>query len=101
TYYDNLYDGHKNGPDQLLYDFYESGKGIVGQPNQTNAIVRRNFGVPEEQFSFLAYPKGSWVLHMLRHQLGDDLFRRCIKSYLERHQFRSVVTEDLNRVIEE
>jgi aminopeptidase N len=101
TYYDNLYDGHKNGPDALLYDFYESGKGIVSQPNQTNAIVRRNFNVPEEQFSFLAYPKGSWVLHMLRHQLGDDLFRRCIKTYLERHQFQSVVTEDLNRVIEE
>jgi len=101
TYYDNLYDGHKNGPDQLLYDMYQSAKGIVSQPNQTNSIVRRNYATPEEQFGFLAYPKGSWVLHMLRYQLGEDLYRRCIKTYLERHRFQNVVTEDLNRVIEE
>src|SRR5437773_9262859 len=80
---------------------YQSGKGIVSQPNQTNAVVRRNYNTPEEQFGFLAYPKGSWILHMLRNQLGEDLYRRCIKTYLERHQFQNVVTEDLNRVIEE
>jgi len=101
TYYATLYDGHKNGRDVLLYNMHESAKGIVSQLNQTNSIVRRNFNSPEEQFGFLAYPKGSWVLHMLRHQLGEDLYRRCIKTYLQRHQFQNVVTEDLNRVIEE
>jgi aminopeptidase N len=101
TYYDALYDGHKHGRDALLYDMHQSAKGILNQPNQTNAVVRRNFNVPEDQFSFLAYPKGGWVLHMLRSQLGEDLYRRCIKTYLQRHQFGNVVTEDLNRVIEE
>ncbi len=101
TYYDALYDGHKNGRDALLYDMYQSAKGIVNQPNQTNSVVRRNYNSPEDQFGFLAYPKGSWLLHMLRSQLGEDLYRRCIKTYLERHQFQNVVTEDLNRVIEE
>jgi aminopeptidase N len=38
---------------------------------------------------------------MLRSQLGDDLYRQCIQTYLERHAFGSVVTEDLNKVIEE
>jgi aminopeptidase N len=52
-------------------------------------------------FNYLAYPKGSWVLHMLRAQLGDDLYRRCIKTYLERHAYGSVVTEDLRAVIEQ
>ena len=52
-------------------------------------------------FGYLAYPKGGWVLHMLRSQLGEDLYRRCIKTYLERHQFDNVVTEDLRAVIEE
>ena len=73
TYYDHLYDGHKNGHDALLYDMYQSAKGIVSQLNQTNSVVRRNYITPEEQFGFLAYPKGSWILHMLRNQLGDDL----------------------------
>src|SRR5439155_16849612 len=44
---------------------------------------------------------GAWELHMLRNQLGEELYRRCIKTYLERHQFQNVVTEDLNQVIEE
>jgi len=52
-------------------------------------------------FDFLAYPKGGWVLHMLRSQLGEELYRRCIKTYLERHAYGSVTTEDLRRVIEE
>jgi len=40
-------------------------------------------------------------LRMLRSQLGDDLFRRCILTYLQRHKFDNVVTEDLNAVVEE
>lgn len=101
TYYDALYDGHKNGRDSMLHQLYQTAKSITGQLNDTNAIVRRDFSKPEEQFSFLAYGKGSWVLHMLRSQLGPDLYRRCIKTYLERHQYGNVVTEDLNAVIEE
>ena len=101
TYYAALYEGHKNGPDAMLYSLYQSGKSITAIPNQTNAIVRRDFSDPNEQFSYLAYPKGSWVLHMLRSQLGDDLYRRCIKTYLQRHRFANAVTSDLSAVIEE
>ena len=101
TYYTHLFEGHKDGRDEMLYGLYQSAKGIVGQPNDTNAIVRRDFNSPDEQFGFHAYPKGSWILHMLRSQLGDELYRRCVKTYLERHQYSSVVTEDLNRVLEE
>ncbi len=101
TYYEGLYEGHKHGRDEFLYVMYQRARGITSQLNDTNAIVRRNFNVPEEQFGFHAYPKGSWILHMLRSQLGDDLYRRCIRTYLERHQFGNVTTEDLNRVVEE
>jgi aminopeptidase N len=101
SYYDLLYDEHKRGRDQFLYDLYQSAKGIIGQADQTNAVVRRDFNEPEQQFGYQVYPKGAWVLHMLRSQLGSDLYRRCIKTYLERHQYDIVVTEDLNSVFEE
>ena len=101
TYYDALYAGHKDGRDMFLYQMIGNAKGVLGQANDTNAIVRRDFGNPEEQFGFHAYPKGSWILHMLRSQLGEDLYRRCVKTYLERHAFGNVTTEDLNKVIEE
>lgn len=101
TYYEHLYTGYKQGRDDLLYRMYVDGKSIIGHPNQTTAIVRRDFATSGEQFNHLNYGKGAWVLHMLRHQLGEDLYRRCIQTFLERHQYGSVVTEDLNRIIEE
>jgi aminopeptidase N len=101
TYYELLYDGYANGRESFLYRSYESAKHIIAQPNQTTPIVRRDYRSPDDMFGYLAYPKGAWVLHMLRSQLGEDLYRRCIKTYLERHQYGLVTTEDLNAVIEE
>jgi len=101
TYYESLYDAHKNGRDAMLYELYQRARQIVGIPNDTEAIVRRTYDRPSDMFGYLSYPKAGWVLHMLRAQLGEDLYRRCIKTYLERHQYGSVVTEDLRAVIEE
>lgn len=101
TYYEHLYDGYKNGRDSMLYGLYHDAKGITDRTDDTKPIVYRKYDDPNEQFSYLAYPKGGWVLHMLRAQLGEDLYRRCIKTYLERHQYDTVVTEDLNAVVEE
>ncbi|HUC86096.1 MAG TPA: M1 family aminopeptidase, partial [Candidatus Acidoferrales bacterium] len=101
TYYQSLYNGHKNGRDAMLYEFYGRARMITGISDDVNAIVRRTYDNPSEMFSYLAYPKGSWVLRMLRAQLGDDLYRRCIKTYLQRHDHANVTTEDLRAVVEE
>ena len=101
TYYASLYKGHKHGRDEMLYDFYGSARQITGRSNDVNAIVRRSYDNPSEMFSDLAYSKGSWVLRMLRAQLGDELYRRCIQTYLERHRYANVTTEDLRAVVEE
>ena len=55
----------------------------------------------EELFDRHMYQKGCWVLHMLRHQLGDAAFRRGIRTYLERYRTREVITADLERTLEE
>jgi aminopeptidase N len=38
---------------------------------------------------------------MLRSQLGAELYRKCIKTYLQRNAYKSTVTGDLISVIEE
>lgn len=101
TYFEALFDGHKHGRDHLHYNLWQKAQSVLGVENDTTPIVWRDFGHPYDQFSFRAYPKGAWVLHMLRSQLGPDLFRRCVKTWLERHAYGVVVTEDLNSVIEE
>ena len=103
TYYSHLHAGHKFGHDHLLYGMYRDAMGRVLPQGKKNRrpIVFKDYKNPGEQFDFRSYPKGSWVLHMLRNQLGQSLYRKCIKTYLERHALTSVVTEELNAVIEE
>ena len=102
TYYTHLYEGSKFGRDAMLYGLYRDATGrILTQGNDKKPIVYNAYKNPMEQFDYRSYPKGSWVLHMLRSQLGEDLYRQCIKAYLEKHALTSVVSDDLRQVIEE
>jgi aminopeptidase N len=102
TYYTHLYEGSKFGRDAMLYGLYRDATGrILTQGNDKKPIVYNAYKNPMEQFDYRSYPKGSWVLHMLRSQLGEDLYRKCIKAYLEKHALTSVVSDDLRQVIEE
>lgn len=100
TYYTHLYDGRKSDEDEMRYQLLGDLRQIVSNPD-VKPIVWRGYGDPMEQFDYRAYPKGSWVLHMLRSQLGPDLFRAAIKTYLERHRNTVATTHDLAAVIEE
>ena len=104
TYYTHLFAGHKDGIDEFRYSLYRDQKRLTSRSNDTAPMVNRDYQVPEDMFrkyGFLSYTKGSWILHMLRSQLGPDLFRKCVKTYLERHRHGNVVTEDLRSIIEE
>lgn len=101
TYYSLLYDRHLLGEDFFKHGLYQKAQGIFSNSADTIPIVYTGYGDPMEQFSFRAYPKGAWVLHMLRTELGEDLFRQCVKTYLERHAYKTVVTQDLVEIIEE
>lgn len=102
TYYSLLFAGHKNGKEDMLYGLHQFREDILFRDNASKPIVFRDYKKPGDQFaSHLAYEKGAWVLHMLKAQLGEDLFKKCVKLYLERNQYKSVVTEDFNRVLEE
>lgn len=102
TYYAHLYEGHKFGRDHLLYGLYrDAERSVLPRDEDRRPIAHRGYKSAREQFDYRAYPKGSWVLHMLRSQLGEETYRRCIKTYLERHALGSVVTDDLRQVFED
>jgi len=47
------------------------------------------------------YDKGAVVLHMLRRDLGDELFQRGARLYLQRFAFDEVETSDFRTILEE
>ncbi len=102
TYYEALHNGHQNGRDAFLYEMYRNRQSVLEQGSRDlRPIVYKGYQSPKEQFDFRAYPKGAWVLHMLRNQLGEEVYRNAVQTYLERHALSSVVTEELNSVMEE
>ena len=46
------------------------------------------------------YPKGGWVLHMLRGILGDVLFFKGIRSYYRQYTHQTVLTKDFQKSME-
>jgi len=51
----------------------------------------------------LSYNKGSWVLHMLRHVVGDSTFFDILRTYYadSRYQYGTATTEDFEGVCEQ
>jgi aminopeptidase N len=101
TFYEDLYDYHKNGRNSFLAGLYSTASNLLSERNEHKPIVNRSYDNTWEQFDYRTYGKAGWVLHMLRVELGEDMFRKCVKTYLERHALGSVVTDDFRSVIEE
>jgi len=61
---------------------------------------------PENENIFdsgLSYVKGSWVLHMLRHVVGDDVFFDILKTYYAspEHKYGTATTEEFQTICEQ
>ena len=102
TYYSHLHAGSLFGRDELLYGLWlDAENKILPQADDPRPIVFKGYRDAREQFDWRAYPKGSWVLHMLRNELGADLYRQGVRTYLERHAYGTVTTDDFRQVLEE
>ena len=48
-----------------------------------------------------SYQKGGWVLHMLRNELGDDMFWKGIRAYYAKFRNANARTSDFQAVMED
>jgi len=46
------------------------------------------------------YPKGAWILHMLRGEVGDSAFFRGIREYYHTYRDSTALTDDLMAIME-
>ncbi|MEI6534796.1 MAG: M1 family aminopeptidase, partial [Verrucomicrobiaceae bacterium] len=100
SYYTLLYEEKAQGVDAMHYQLWRAAQKVLDSAD-IKPIVWRDYTDPQLQFDYRTYPKGAWVLHMLRTRLGPDLYRKCIVTYLDRHRGGNVSTENLQDVIEE
>lgn len=48
----------------------------------------------------LVYTKGAWVLHMLRHMVGDTKYSEILKAYGEKFKYGNATTQDFRSVVD-
>ena len=48
----------------------------------------------EKASSLTFYKKGAWALHALREEIGAENFKKAVKNYLEKYQFKNVDTDE-------
>jgi len=63
-------------------------------------LVFPNWSNPSQDDRNLVYFKGAYVLHLLRQEVGEDLFWKGIRYYTQKHFGQSVVTTDFQFAME-
>jgi len=67
---------------------------------------RLSSGKTRAAYQFLVYPKGAYILHMLRQMMkepkprGDERFIAMMHDFIKSHYNQDVSTEDLKRIVE-
>ena len=84
-------------PGELMSRSYDDGK-VSG--NLGGTVTAEDLDNPFDDRGAI-YTKGAWVLHMLRHVVGDAAFFDALKDYRGRHGFGNASTRDLQQVFEE
>lgn len=108
TYFANLFSEHYDGRDAFIRGMRQSRDGILRRELAAerkgprlavihDVLVNRRFDVPNA----VVYDRGSWVLHMLRGQVGTDKFWAGIRDYYKTYRDSTATSEDLRRVMEE
>jgi aminopeptidase N len=102
TYMTHLYMEYRYGTDSLkkrmkhdrdeVIAFYKRRKTPVVDTSSRNNLM--------QLLNDNSYQKGSWVLHMLRGKLGDEVFEKGIQTYYAAYKGKNASTDDLMRVME-
>ncbi len=99
SYFEALWAEEDRGADEFAYNMYRKAS-RARRGGKKGPIVDRNYEHPRTMFDSRAYPKGAWVLHMMRRQLGDDLFWKVMNTFANDFALGTVETVDLRKTIE-
>jgi aminopeptidase N len=84
-------------PGELMARSYDDGE-VYGRMGGT--VAAEDISNPFDDRGAI-YTKGGWVLHMLRHVLGDEKFFDALKDYAKRFAFGNASTRDFQQVCED
>ncbi len=101
TYLTDIYIEHAHGRDAFLESMQDEKRQVLRYARRRLApIVDTTLPVSIRLLNNNSYEKAAWVLHMLRHDLGDEQFQKCLQTFFDEYKFSNALTEDFQEVVE-
>jgi aminopeptidase N len=103
TYFTDMWTENEKGHDEFLHQRREQNKSYFEalKTEPLEKIILNPNKIPVELGGGKAYHRGAAIMHMLRFELGDEVFRNSIRHYVEKHKNGVVESEDLRIAFEE
>ncbi len=101
TYSAHLFSENEHGSRQLMDEMEKDRKRVISyfQENPSPIVNTTNTDI-NKVLNANSYQKGSWVLHMLRHEIGDEKFWEGLREYYKQYQFSNAMTDDFRKIME-
>ncbi len=102
TYGEYLWQEYKYGVDEASYHLSLDLGAYLDEPlSSPKPLIRYHYEKADDLFDRHSYQKGGRVVHMLRNEVGDDMFFRGLNRYLRVNEFGSVEDDHLRLAVEE
>jgi aminopeptidase N len=102
TYFTNLYLEQIYGHDRLVVEEKKDREQVIEYFAKNPApVLDTTITDLMKLLSVNSYQKGGWVLHMLRHEVGDLSFWKGIRQYYALYKNSNALTSDFQRIMEE
>lgn len=102
TYMTDLYMGSKHGAAAMNTRLKQERLQVIafhkGTPRAVVDSATTNY---MQLLNANSYQKGAWVLHMLRNELGHEVFMKGVRAYYNKYAGSNASTDDLRKVLEE
>jgi aminopeptidase N len=100
TYFGHLFFEHADGVDVFKARMEESRQSYLDSDMTGQAVIDRGETNLFEHLNANNYPKGGWVLHMLRALVGDETFFFGIRHYYESFAGVNASSDDFRGAME-
>lgn len=102
SYFQALWMQKDRGEDDYLWDLRGKSRAYFGEAGSyERPIVTMRYAHPWDVFDRHTYQKGSYLMHMLRRELGDARYQAAWRRFVKDNHDTVADTEDFRRAFEE
>ncbi|NET42475.1 M1 family metallopeptidase [Okeania sp. SIO2B3] len=103
SYSEVLWTEHEYGQDDAAYYLLKEARSYIAEDKSRyrRPIVTNIYREAIELYDRHLYEKGACVYHMIKTELGDELFTKAIHTFVKNNAHQTVETIDLLRAIEQ